>query len=290
VSDEPTRLHSERAGRARTLSTFEFSTLLWKRIVRAREYHWLFKGSLEPYRGLGPELEPARIEDAEDYFLRRLRFGGLGQAVLRDEQPSALLAIGLNLDLLLDLIELLHAEVVANPVFLDVQEGGGPIEEFDIEAGREIFRAEMNEILPLLEPPLELLPSGKIARRDAAHGDLHREPLPAGVKVPAEIADPVTHAVGLYLSRGASIEDRRAAVRQLADALEHLRPSIRQELLRGDERDLFLIANKFAIRHNDPAQRRAYDSEIWLEWLFHVYLSTIRTIVALRDRQDVAAD
>lgn len=43
-------------------------------------------------------------------------------------------------------------------------------------------------------------------------GDLHREPLPGAVKVPAEIADPVTHAVGLYLSRGASIEARRAAV------------------------------------------------------------------------------
>jgi hypothetical protein len=285
VANGQTRLHSEREGRSRTLSTFDFTALLWKRIVRARNYHWLFKGSLQSYRGLGPEPEPPRIEDAEDFFLRRLRFGGLGRAVLVDEEPSVILAVGFDLDLLLDLIEVLHAEVVAKPLLLD-PEYGGPIEGFDVEAGREIFREEMNEILLLLDPPLELLPSGQVAPRDEAHSDLHREPLPASVAVPAEIADPVTHAVGLYVSRGASIEDRRAAVRQLASALEHLRPSVREELLRADERDLFQIANGFAIRHNDPAQRRAYDTEIWLEWIFHVYLATIRTVLALADGQD----
>jgi hypothetical protein len=92
------------------------------------------------------------------------------------------------------------------------------------------------------------------------------------------------------LRRGATVEDKRAAVKQLADALEHLRPEVDEQLLSKDERDLFRTANEFAIRHNKPGQKRDYDKAVWLDWLFHVYLATIRAVVAVRDRKPNASE
>ena len=256
--------------------------LIWRRISWAREFHWLFKGSLESYRGLGPDLEPARIRDPEDFFLRRLRFAGLGKAVLRDQDIPAFILTTDDQDLLLDLTELLHAEVVEKPLMIHPPECTD-IEGFDKEAGQAIFREEMNEALVMANPPLELLPSGQIVEIDEAHRDLYREPLPKDADVESAIADPVEHAVRVYLVRGATIEDKRSAVKQLADALEHLRPQIKEELLSNDERDLFRIANQFAIRHNKPDQRRDYDKGPWLDWMFHVFLATVRIVLAVRD-------
>jgi hypothetical protein len=280
----PMKLHSERAGRVRQLPHREFARLIWHRIARARDYHWLFKGSLEPYRGLGPERDQPRIYDAEDFFLRRLRVREVGSAVLRNHDAPIFLRAPESQDVLLDLIEVLHAEIVAKPILVDPPQCT-LIEGFDQQQGQVIFREEMNEVLTLANPPLELLPSGQIVEIDEAHRGLYREPLPADVEVEAEIADPVQHAVHVYLARGATPEDKRAAVRQLADALEHLRPEVKEELLSADERDLFLIANSFAIRHNRPDQRRNFDKGTWLDWIFHLYLATIRAVLAVRNSQ-----
>ena len=55
-------------------------------------------------------------------------------------------------------------------------------------------------------------------------------------------------------------------------------------LLRKDEAALFEIANKFALRHYNREQKNDYDKPIWLDWAFHVFLSTIRAVVRVRDR------
>ena len=49
-----------------------------------------------------------------------------------------------------------------------------------------------------------------------------------------------------------------------------------------DEGALFKIANQFWVRHNDPDQRRDYDHDAWWDWLFHLYLSSIRLVQRLR--------
>jgi hypothetical protein len=284
MSSSPFPLHSERVGRVRHLDNRDFAKLVWARIVRARDYHWLFKGSLQPYRGLGPEPEAPRIHDAEDFFLRRMRVREIGSAVLANREAPRFLLDARNVDVLLDLIEVLHAEVVSKPLMVHPPEST-LIEDFDKEAGQAIFRDEMNEALALARPPLELLPNGQVVEIDEAHRDLYREPLPKGVAVKSAIADPVEHAIRVFVSRGSTHEDKRSAVKQLADALEHIRPQVKEELLRKDEGDLFRIANSFAIRHNGPDQQRDYAKEPWLDWIFHVYLATIRVVLALRDSQ-----
>ena len=58
-------------------------------------------------------------------------------------------------------------------------------------------------------------------------------------------------------------------MRELFDVLEKLRPEVKAEMLRGDEGDLFNIANNFAIRHLNEKQKGNYDSALWHSWMFY---------------------
>jgi len=82
-----------------------------------------------------------------------------------------------------------------------------------------------------------------------------------------------------------SPDDRRDAVRDLADVLEYLRPQIKESLLRKDENDLFELANRFGIRHHGKGQQLEYDKEIWYNWMFYYYLSTIHATLQLIGKQ-----
>lgn len=80
----------------------------------------------------------------------------------------------------------------------------------------------------------------------------------------------------------------RLAVRELFDVLEKLRPEVKAEMLRGDEGDLFNIANNFAIRHLNEKQKGNYDSALWHSWMFYNNLATVHVItrlIARRSRQ-----
>ena len=54
---------------------------------------------------------------------------------------------------------------------------------------------------------------------------------------------------------GASIEDKRAAVKHLVDVLERIRPDVKREMLNKDEGALFDLANNFALRHYGRGQK-----------------------------------
>ena len=56
-----------------------------------------------------------------------------------------------------------------------------------------------------------------------------------------------------------------------------------------DERELFNLANGFAIRHNTRDQRKDYDDAIWLSWAFYVYLAIIHAVLRLKERESKAA-
>lgn len=47
----------------------------------------------------------------------------------------------------------------------------------------------------------------------------------------------------------------------------------------SDEKDLFNIANNFLIRHHNDKQKTDYDANLWLSWMFYIYLSTIHLIL-----------
>jgi hypothetical protein len=100
-----------------------------------------------------------------------------------------------------------------------------------------------------------------------------------------DIAQRVAGAIALHRNRGRTEEDLRLAVRELFDVLEKLRPEVKDEMLMGDERDLFNMANNFTIRHLNEKQKGNYDSAIWHSWMFYVNLSTIHVITRLMNRK-----
>jgi hypothetical protein len=40
-----------------------------------------------------------------------------------------------------------------------------------------------------------------------------------------------------------------------------------------------------ALRHHNPQQKSSYDPEIWLDWMFYFYLSTIRAVLRMIERK-----
>lgn len=56
-------------------------------------------------------------------------------------------------------------------------------------------------------------------------------------------------------------------------------------MLAKDERELFHLANGFAIRHQSR-QQRGYDRLTWLRWAFYVYLATIHAVLRVREREE----
>jgi hypothetical protein len=101
-----------------------------------------------------------------------------------------------------------------------------------------------------------------------------------------DIISKLDSATKRFRDRGASLDDRRVAVRDLADALEALRDDIKDSMLSKDERELFHIANGFAIRHQNRQQRGDYDRLTWLRWAFYVYLATIHAVLRVREREE----
>ncbi len=89
-----------------------------------------------------------------------------------------------------------------------------------------------------------------------------------------ETADRVRHAIALFRSRTAGLEERRSAIIALAGILEERRGLLKAEVLTKDEGALFQIANGFAIRHQRADQRGDYD-RAFLDRLFWWYLGTV---------------
>jgi hypothetical protein len=92
--------------------------------------------------------------------------------------------------------------------------------------------------------------------------------------------------VSRFRARGATVDDRRHAVRDLADVLENIRPDVKESMLTAEEKALFTVANGFAIRHNNREQKDDYDRLIWLRWAFYVYLATIHAVLRIRAGAD----
>lgn len=65
----------------------------------------------------------------------------------------------------------------------------------------------------------------------------------------------VEHAKQVFAVRGATLEDKRDAVKALAGCLERLKPTISKSMLSADESALFDIANNFHVRHDNRKQK-----------------------------------
>jgi hypothetical protein len=145
---------------------------------------------------------------------------------------------------------------------------------FEREPGRQEFRAEINSLLCYYENGHELSESGEIVvLPDSGLDSLFEEQLPK--HDPENVENRIESAIKKFRSSRSSLDDRRDAVRSLADVLEFLRPKLKTVITTKDENDLFNIANSFGIRHHRQKEKTEYDKSIWYDWMFYYYLATI---------------
>ncbi|MFD2115837.1 hypothetical protein ACFSTH_11845 [Paenibacillus yanchengensis] len=94
----------------------------------------------------------------------------------------------------------------------------------------------------------------------------------------------IRRAKELYLKHGSNKEDKKAAIREIGDALEFIRSDLKEKIGKN-EADLFNILNSFGIRHNNMSQKNNYDHDIYLPWMFYTFLSTYDAYVKLKKQE-----
>lgn len=185
-------------------------------------------------------------------------------------------------DDLFDIIEFLY-EYISKPVeryYHSWNECGWHCHTFDREAGRAEFREKVNRILREYSDGYELSKDGEIlSLPQSGLEPLLEEPFPT--HDPYNIDPKVQAAIRKFRRHHASPDDKRDAIRDLADVLEFLRPKLREVLTSKDENDLFNILNNFGLRHHNVSQKVEYHKDIWYDWLFYFYLAAIHGAIRL---------
>ncbi|MCK9442174.1 MAG: hypothetical protein M0Q13_12225 [Methanothrix sp.] len=185
-------------------------------------------------------------------------------------------------DDLFDIIEFIY-DSISKPIdgwYHDYSSCGWHYTKFDRNTGREEFRSQVNILLRDYLDGFELSENGEIlASIEDGLDDLVKEQL---VEYDPKNIDSRIESAKLKFRRyRSSQEEKRDAIRDLADVMEFLRPQIEKVLSSKDENDLFSIANSFGIRHHNDKQKTDYDRSIWYNWMFYYYLATIHTIIKL---------
>lgn len=150
-------------------------------------------------------------------------------------------------------------------------------ETFNQSEGRLEFRTKINVVLGHYEKSFELSDIGEVLHKpEAGFEALFEADVPSK---DTNVVGRLNAAILRYRRHGSTLDDRRQAVRDLADVLEYLRPKIKSLLTAADDKDLFNIANNFGVRHHNDKQRTTYDAALWLSWMFYFYLATIHVIL-----------
>lgn len=214
---------------------------------------------------------PGKVADPEYEVFVSLRKKGIW--------PIEQYSHGYSEDDLFDVIEFLH-EHVSKPIdgtYHSWNDCGMHWETFNKIDGQKHFMEKINELLYLYKEPFVLSGSGEILHKPEKGFEKIFE-----ADVPTEdnnIQTRIESAVLKFRRHGTSLDDRRQAVRDLADVLEYLRPQLKTLIDKKDEADLFNITNNFGIRHHNEQQKTNYDAAIWLGWMFYFYLSTIHVVL-----------
>jgi len=156
--------------------------------------------------------------------------------------------------------------------------------KYNKKEGRVEYRKRINEILENYASGYELSSNGEIL-----------EIAPTGLEPifeeivqtddPKNIDMKIKNAITKYRGYGATIDNKKGGIRDLADVLEFLKKdSIR--LPSKDEGDLFNIINNFDIRHHNKFQQGEYDKDIWYDWLFYTFLASINVLLKRKGKGD----
>jgi len=185
-----------------------------------------------------------------------------------------------------DVLEFLH-QYVSKPIdgtMHSYAQCGMHWETFNKLQGQQEFCGKINSVLGHYEQRFELSTNGEVLHKpEVGFEPIFDADLPSQDK---NILSRVAAATLRYRRHGSTVDDRRQAVRDLADVLEYLRPQVKSLLTSADEKDLFNIANNFGVRHHNEKQRTAYDAGIWLSWMFYFYLSTIHVVLRKIEHAD----
>ena len=153
--------------------------------------------------------------------------------------------------------------------------------------GREEFRKGANSFLADYRSGYELTEEGMIPALGAGglQQILNAEIVPYDE---ANVDSKVRNAIVKWRNRHLSVEEKKEAIRELADVFEWLKKTrgLATVLDKKDESAIFDLANNFAIRHHDPKQKTNYDRAIWYSWIFHFCLATYHAAVRLLIKHD----
>jgi len=159
-------------------------------------------------------------------------------------------------------------------------------DSYDSEAGRAEFRKTANVFLADYKDGYELTDEGTVLAL-GTHGLQHIIDADIIPYDEVNVDSRVRHAITKWRNRRLSLQEKKEAIRELADVFEWLKKtkSLSKVLDSKDEAAIFDLANNFAIRHHDPKQKTSYDRAIWYSWIFHFYLATYHATIRLLLRQ-----
>lgn len=212
--------------------------------------------------------------DIESQLLRKLRKDNL--------YPIYEKCLNYSEDDLFDIIEFLY-DHISKPIdgtYHKWNDCGWHYHTFDKQVGKKEFREEINSIIADYGKGYELSDDGEILLNGEVGLDtLFQADIPSNDN--ENIVVRVQVAINKFRRYKATIEDRRDAIRDLADVLEFIRPKLKEAISKADENDLFNLANNFGIRHHNEKQKTDYEQAIWYSWMFYFYLSTIHAVFRL---------
>ncbi len=188
-------------------------------------------------------------------------------------------------DDLFDVIEFLydHCSKGKDGYYHNYNNCGFHFSTFDDSEGKKHFREILNPILAEYKDGFEISENGEILTlSDEGLSTLFEAELPTNDN--ENIKNRVDAAIIKFRRHKSSLDDRKEAIRELADVLEFLRPSIKKHLNKKDENDIFNIANNFGIRHHNKDQQNEYDKAIWYSWIFYYYLATIHAVLRMKSK------
>lgn len=190
-------------------------------------------------------------------------------------------------DDLFDMLEFLHDHCSKglNGFYHNWNQCGYHYQDFNDIEGQKYFRELLNPILKEYKSGFEISDKGEILiLPDIGLSTLFDADIPANDK--ENVTERINAAIMKFRRHKSTLDDRRAAVRELADVLEFLKADIKKTLNRKDENDLFNIANNFGIRHHNADQQTEYDKAIWYSWIFYFYLATLHTVLRLTNKKN----
>ncbi|GEN35919.1 hypothetical protein [Aneurinibacillus danicus] len=178
-----------------------------------------------------------------------------------------------------DLIELLYKHVS----YLVYNFHKRKVREERIQRAKNEFRTEINNILRYYSQGFELSAEGYV-RELVTDGLDELINTKQADESDRTVEEKVTELKQKFLKHSSTEMDKRGAILELAGLLEAMRGDIKEKLNGKDEDEIFLLLNRFGLRHRDLKQVTKYDTSIYYPWIFYYLLASFDAYIKLKSR------